>query len=88
MARKEQIRDVFERVAKLADEVGLLDDSELALCEGGSRESGVPWTVYYTARPLARVDWLPGDGVLGYHKPTVLERLEGAERVLRQWAER
>jgi hypothetical protein len=55
MARKEQIRDVFERVAKLADEVGLLDDSELALCEGGSRESGVPWTVYYTARTGCRV---------------------------------
>ena len=87
MATKGQIRDAFERVRRLADEIGLLDETDLRLSEGGSRESGVPWAVVGTVPGARRVTWLPGDGVLGYHKPTVLERLESAERVLSAWAD-
>lgn len=85
MATKDEIRDVFERVRRLADDAGLLEGDDLRLCEGGSRQSGIPWSVVHTGSSR-RVEWLPGDGVLGYHKPTVLERLEIAERLLKRFA--
>ena len=87
MATKDRIRDAFDRVRELAEEIGLLEYADIRLVEGGSRESGKPWRVVGTTPGTYRVTWLPRDGDLGYHKPTVLDRLESAERVLLRWSE-